>query len=81
MADLYVDVHLEIDPVALDRERDPLKAIHELSYAQAEAQVKGSGYRLRHALPVEVYSRPGLEKSSGRSVLLVATRWVVDGNN
>lgn len=79
MAELYLDVTLEIDPLELALLDDPIAAIAEMSRRKAEEECLVNGARLRHGDPVEVYARNGVEFRTGRSVYLVATRWVADG--
>jgi hypothetical protein len=75
----YLDVLVELDPFKLAAERNPDQTVAEIVRAKAEEQCLLTGARLRHSVPIEVYSRPGLEPLTGRSVVLVAARWVVDG--
>lgn len=79
MAELYLDVHLELDPLELAVLADPVQAIAEMSRQKAEEMCQLRGAVLRHPEPAEVYSRNGIEFRTGRSVFLVATRWIVDG--
>lgn len=79
MAELYLDVHLELDPLELSILANPVQAIAEMSRQKAEEMCLLRGAVLRHPEPAEAYSRHGVEFKTGRSVLLVATRWIVDG--
>lgn len=76
---MFLDVHLELDPLELAVLADPVRTIAELSRAKAEEMCLLRGAVLRHAEPVDVYSRNGVDVLTGRSVYLVATRWIVDG--
>lgn len=75
----YLDVTLELNPFELAAQRHPDQTVAELVRAKAEEVCLTTGARLRHSVPIEVYSRPGLDPVTGRSVVLVAARWVVDG--
>jgi hypothetical protein len=79
MADLLLDIHLEVDPAALAGERRPDQAVAELSRTEAERQCTERGARLRHSAPAEVLVSNALSPTTGDDVLLVASRWVVDG--
>lgn len=78
MAELTLDVHLELDPLHLNAERDPVRAIAELSHRAAEEQAQAAGARLRHGDPIEVESKRAIRPLTGDEVLLVATRWICD---
>lgn len=73
-----LDVHVELDPVALGRQRDPVQTIAEVSRRAAEDRCAETGVTLRHPDPREVVTRTAIDPLSGRDVLLVATRWVTD---
>ena len=80
MAELYLDVHLELDPAELYAQADPTRAVAELSRRKAESEASLRNAVLRHPEPIDVYSRPGVERLTGKRVVLVATRWIADGN-
>lgn len=75
MADRLFDVHLELDPLRLAREKDPTRTIAELSYHAAVEHADANGLRLTDPEPREVHVRQGLGAQTGRDVMLVATRW------
>jgi hypothetical protein len=79
VADLILDVHLEFDPAVLAKEYNPTQVIAEASRRAAEEQCRERGARLRHPDPREVVTKRALVPTTGGDVLLVATRWVVDG--
>lgn len=79
MAELLLDVHLELDPETLMLERDPTQAIAELSRAEAESQCRERGAVLRHPDPRDVVVQRAMKPTTGTDVLLVATRWLADG--
>lgn len=79
MATILLDIHLELDPHEFARLTNPIRFLAELARDRAEEAALLKGAVLRHREPAEVYSRPGIEMPSGRSVVLVATRWVADG--
>lgn len=79
MAELVLDVHLELDPVSLFAERDPTRAVAEIARREAETKCAERGARLRHPEPREVIVRRALDAITGDSVMLVATRWLADG--
>lgn len=78
MAELMLDVHLELDPFELAKEHDPTRAVAELSRREAELQCEEKRARLRHAEPVDVVTRTATTLD-GREAVLVSTRWVADG--
>lgn len=73
-----LEVHLEIDPVRLAREKDPTRTIAQLSRQAAEDKCAADGARLRHPDPQEVDVKTAMHPLTGDDVLLVATRWVAD---
>lgn len=77
MAERLIDIQLELDPLRLAAEPDPVRTIAELARHEAEATVSTMG-RLRHPEPVEITSKQAINALTGRDVMLVATRWVVD---
>lgn len=79
MAELVLDVHLELDPLRLAGEKDPTRTIAELSRREAEERCAAAGARLRHPDPREVVAHQAISATTGRDVMLVATRWVADG--
>lgn len=79
MAELYLDVHLELDPITLGGQADPTRIVAELARHQAEEQCLLRGARLRHPEPVDVHVRHAIVPLTGAAVVLVATRWVADG--
>lgn len=81
MAELLLDVQLEFDADALDREHDPTRTVAEVSRLHAEEECHRRKATLRHPEPREVIARPALNALTGAPVLLVATRWVADGPN
>lgn len=78
MAGAYLDVHLELDPLALKQTADPTRTIAEASRTEAERLCAEQGMRLRHPDPREVVTKRALVPHTGQDVVLVATRWVVD---
>jgi hypothetical protein len=76
--EVVLDIHLEVDPLRLASERDPARAVAELSRQAAETQCAERRAQLRHPDPREVVTRRALDATTGRDVLLVATRWVAD---
>lgn len=74
----YMDVHLELNPHQLKRQGNPLHVIAEASKHTAETQARQAGCYLRHTEPGEVHVRTATTPT-GTDVLLVATRWVIDG--
>lgn len=78
MAGAYLDVHLELDPLALAQEHNPTQTIAEASRHEAERLCAERGMRLRHPDPREVVTKRALVPHTGQDVMLVASRWVVD---
>lgn len=72
-----MDVHLELDPLALKREHDPTRTIAEAAHHAAQEQAIATGVHLRHTHPIDVYARTAVTPT-GTDVLLVATRWTID---
>lgn len=81
MAERYLDVHLELDPLEVYAQANPERAIAELCRDHAELVCFENGVTLRHSEPVEVYSRSGIHRLTGAAVMVVASRWVVDGRD
>lgn len=79
MAELYLDVHLELDPFVLAGVIDPTQTVAELARHEAEERCLVAGATLRHPEPSDVVVRQALKPLTGEAVLLVATRWVADG--
>jgi hypothetical protein len=79
VVELVLDIHLELDPVALAQEPDPTRAIAELSRQAAEVQCLERSAQLRYPDLRDVEVRRALQPVTGDEVLLVASRWVADG--
>lgn len=78
MAEAVMDVYLEFDPLHLAGQRDPTQTIAEASHHAATEQARAGNGTLRHPDPREVDAKKAIDPTTGRDVLLVATRWVVD---
>ena len=78
MAEALLDVHLEFDPGYLADQYDPTRTIAEASHHAATEKARDAGGTLRHPDPREVVAETAIDPTTGRDVLLVATRWVVD---
>ena len=78
MTDQVFDIHLELDPHLLAKHRNPTRAIAELARDQAEQFATDHGLVLRHPDPREVHVANGISRTTGRDVMLVATRWLAD---
>lgn len=79
MAERFFDIHLEVDPAALDRQRDPTRTVAELSRRAADGHCAEHRLVLRHPDPREVVVKTAVDAVSGLPVMLVASRWVADG--
>lgn len=79
MAELVLDVYLELDPLALARQPDPTRAAAELSRLAAERKCDEARAVLRHPDPRNVVVKRASDLATGAEVLLVATRWLADG--
>lgn len=77
MRDAFLDVQLEINPDALEREADPSRYVLEASRAKAEQMCADSGAQLRTDRAPEALVQRGVHKLTRRDVVLVATRWPV----
>jgi hypothetical protein len=73
-----IDIHLEFDPLAVARTRDPTRTVAEASHYAATEAAREIGATLRHPEPVEVVTTKAVTPQ-GADVLLVATRWTIDG--
>lgn len=78
MAELILDIHLELDPLELYAQADPAQAVAELARFQAEIAALERRAKLRHPEPIDLVSKPAVERLTGKQVVLVATRWVAD---
>lgn len=78
MPELLFDIHLEIDPLQLAKERDATQTIAELSRRAAEDHALEHRLTLRHPDPREVHTARALDPLTGTDVFLVATRWLAD---
>jgi hypothetical protein len=79
MAERILDVHIELDPVKLAKEQDMVKTVAMLSREAAEAEAEREHVILRHPDPSEVVLKQGVSVTTGKDVMMVATRWVGDG--
>lgn len=77
MKDAFIDVSCELNPVQLAQERDPARFVLELSRETADARCAESGARLRTDRAPEVVVSHAIEPTTGRDVILVASRWAV----
>lgn len=78
MKNRMFDIHLELDPLHLARERNPTRTIAELAHREAEHYAANHGLVLRHPDPREIHVGNGISKATGRDVTLIATRWIAD---
>jgi hypothetical protein len=78
MAEQIIDVHLDFDTLRLAQVADPTRLIYEASQKAAEDEAERRGARLRHPDPRETVVKEATDPLSGRDVLLVGTRWIVD---
>lgn len=78
MADQILDIHLDFDPLRLAQEPNPERLVYEASQKAAADEAAQRGCRLRHSDPRETVIQDGKDPLTGREVLLVGTRWVVD---
>lgn len=79
MTERVLDVFLELDPDALSREYDPIRAVAEAARRAADVECERQVSTLRHPEPREVIVREAIDAVTGRPVLLVSTRWIADG--
>lgn len=79
MDDLLLDVCLDFDTVQLATVPDATRLIYEASQAAAVAQAERAGGHLRHSDPRATNMKTAINPLTGQDVLLVSTRWVVDG--
>lgn len=79
MAELFLDVHLELDPFVLAGVADPTQTVAELARHQAEERCLQAGAVLRHPDPRDIVVKRAIRPLDGTAVLLVATRWIADG--
>jgi hypothetical protein len=75
-----IDIHLEFDPLAVARTKDPTRTVAEASHYAATEAALAAGVTLRHPEPIEVVTTKAVTPT-GFDVLLVATRWTIDGAN
>lgn len=79
MPDRYLDVCLDFDTLELGRHRDPTRTVYEASHKAATEKAENAGGVLRYTDPRETDIATAVDPLTGRDVLLVSTRWVVDG--
>lgn len=77
MQDLFIDVHLEVNPDAAATQRDASRYLLELSRDTADRQCADNGGRLRTDKAPEFQVSRGLDPLTGSEVLLVSSRWAV----
>lgn len=73
-----LDIHLDFDTLHLALEVDATRAVYEASQKAADDEAARRGGRLRHPDPRETNIQHGKDPLTGRDVLLVSTRWLVD---
>lgn len=75
MADLYIDVHLELNPDELRLVKDPARYVLELSRDVAEQKCVEGGAILRTDRAPEVVIGKGLVALTGQDVVTCSSRW------
>jgi hypothetical protein len=76
--DLFIDVHLELNPVALAMQPDPTRYVMELSREVADGLAAEAGTRVRTDQAVEIITNRAMDPLTGSDVSLVAVRWPID---
>lgn len=77
MKDIFVDVQMEFDQIALAGVDDPSRYVIEASRAEAELLCEKSRATLRTDRPPEIVISEAQRKDTSARVVLVATRWAV----
>lgn len=77
MADLFVDVHLELNPDELRQVKDPARYAMELTRSIAEDKCAAGGGILRTDIAPQVIIGRGLKAVTGADTILVSSRWAV----
>lgn len=78
MAEQFLDIHLDFDTLNLARERDATRTVYEASQQAAIEQAARQGVTIRHPDPRETVIKEAKDPLTGRDVLLIGTRWLVD---
>ena len=77
--DHILDVCIPFNVLELTRETDHVRTIAEVSHHHAAEKAAEAGGHLRHPDPREVDTKTAVDPLTGEDVLLVTTRWIVDG--
>lgn len=78
MAEQLLDIHLDFDPLRLAHEADATRCVYEASQQAAITKASERGGILRHSDPRETVLQEAKDPLTGRDVLLVSTRWLID---